>query len=60
MCIPHGTTLHKTVEVERGEGYDFENITLKLSSTCDVQSFSLASFSVHFVPAATRLHAYAA
>ena len=51
--IPHGTTVHKTVEVERGEGYDFENITLKLGSTCDIQSFSLASFSVHFVPAAT-------
>ena len=53
--IPHGTTVHKTVEVERGEGYDFENITLKLGSTCDIQSFSLASFSVHFVPAATAV-----
>ncbi|MGN0209412.1 MAG: LamG-like jellyroll fold domain-containing protein, partial [Paludibacteraceae bacterium] len=53
--ISHGTTVYKTVEVERGEGYDFENITLKLGSTCDIQSFSLASFSVHFVPAATAV-----
>ncbi|MGN0235470.1 MAG: LamG-like jellyroll fold domain-containing protein [Paludibacteraceae bacterium] len=55
LRIPHGTTLHKTIEVERGQGYDFENVTLKLRSTCDIMEYALASFSVHFVPAATAV-----
>ncbi|MGN1248091.1 MAG: hypothetical protein ACI4UO_05850, partial [Paludibacteraceae bacterium] len=53
LRIPHGTTIHKTIEVERGQGYDFEDITLQLRSTCDIMEYALASFSVHFVPAAT-------
>ena len=39
--------------MERGQGYDFEDITLLLRSTCDIMEYALAAFSVHFVPAAT-------
>ena len=53
ITLPHGTTIHKTIEVERGQGYDFEDITLLLRSTCDITAYALAAFSVHFVPAAT-------
>ena len=53
IAIPHGTTIHKTIEVERGQGYDFEDIMLRLRSTCDIMEYALAAFSVHFVPAAT-------
>ena len=55
IAIPHGTTIHKTIEVERGQGYDFEDITLRLRSTCDIEEYALAAFSVHFVPAATAV-----
>lgn len=56
IAIPHGVTVHKKLEVERGQGYDFENIRLRLRSTCDIDEYDEAAVSVHFVPAATALN----
>ncbi len=56
VFIPHGKTVVKTLEVERGQGYDFNDITLRLRSTCTTDSKHEASISVHFIPAATALN----
>ncbi len=45
-----GQTIDKTLEVYAGQGYDFENLTLMLASTCDILNFAKASFSVHYRP----------
>ena len=45
-----GQIIEKTIEVYAGDGYDFENITLNLTSSCDVNAFSKATFSVHYLP----------
>ena len=45
-----GQTIDKTLEVYAGQGYDFENLTLMLASTCDILNFAKASFSVHYQP----------
>ncbi len=54
--IPHGQTIVKTIEVERGQGYDFEDITLALRSTCDVAYLRSVNISVHFVPSASAVN----
>ncbi len=50
--IPKGEVITKTMEVYAGEGYDFEDITLILSSPCDEFDRSIAkcSFTVHYMP----------
>lgn len=50
--ISRGEVTIKTVQVYAGEGYDFENLTLTLTSTCDLNSYSKATFSVHYMPVA--------
>ncbi len=45
-----GQSIDKTLEVYAGQGYDFENLTLMLASTCDILNFAKASFSVHYQP----------
>ncbi len=56
VYIPHGKTIVKTLEVERGQGYDFENVKLRLRSPCTTSNKDEVSLSVHFVPAATALN----
>ena len=48
--IGTGEIVQKKVEVYAGEGYDYENITLMLASTCDVFAYSKATLSVHYMP----------
>lgn len=50
--IAPGTSVTKTFEVERGVGYDFENIKLRLSDE-SVSLTEYATFSVHFLPEST-------
>ena len=45
-----GQTIEKTIEVYAGQGYDYENLTLMLASTCDILNFVKAPFSVHYQP----------
>lgn len=42
-----GETMTKTLEVERGQGYDYDNVTLQLSDGTKTIT-DKASFSVHF------------
>ncbi len=56
VFIPHGKTIVKTLEVERGQGYDFNDIKLRLRSICTTDNKHEASISVHFIPAATALN----
>ena len=48
--------LNKVLEVYCGEGYDFEDLGLKLGSQCDVGVFSVVNFSAHFIPSAGNIH----
>lgn len=45
-----GASMNKTVEVLRGDGYDFENLMLELSCKDDPLNTSFATFSVHYLP----------
>ena len=56
IAIPHGKAVHKVLEVERGQGYDFENIRIRLRSSCNIEERDETAISVHFVPAATALN----
>ncbi len=56
VSLPHGTTLHKVLEVERGQGYDFEDVRLRLRSTCNIDEYDEVAISAHFVPAATAVN----
>ncbi len=48
--IYHGEVINKTMEVYAGEGYDFEDIEIRLSSTCDPFNKARCTFSVHYIP----------
>ncbi len=54
--LPHGTTVNKILEVSRGQGYDFEDVKIRLTSQCNILEYDEVSISVHFVPAATPLN----
>lgn len=56
IALPHGKTVHKVLEVERGQGYDFEDVRLRLRSTCNIDEYDEVAISVHFVPAATAVN----
>lgn len=56
ISLPHGKTVHKVLEVERGQGYDFEDVRLRLRSTCNIDEYDEVAISVHFVPAATAIN----
>ena len=51
-----GRIVHKTLKVERGNGFDFDNIRITLSSECDRRNYSEATFSVHFMPTSSPVH----
>jgi len=60
ILVPAGEIVQKTLEVTRGVGMDFDNITFRLESQCqfdptDFQDdiYSEVSFSVHFTPSAS-------
>ncbi len=53
--LPHGTTVNKVLEVSRGQGYDFEDVKIRLASQCNILEYDEVTISVHFVPAATPL-----
>ena len=52
LKLAPGKTMTKTIEVERGTGYDFDNLTLNFAQGTLVDK---ASFSVHFLPESTPL-----
>lgn len=52
FLISPGSTLTKTIEVERGVGYDFENIALKFSDE-SASLTDMAYLNVHFLPEST-------
>lgn len=52
---PGDAPVNKTIEVHRGEVYDYEDVKLKLLTSCKDQSVS-ATFSVHFMPSASPIH----
>ena len=51
-----GQILNKTMEVYAGEGYDFENLVVQLSSSCYSPSVSKATFSVHYMPVSSPVN----
>lgn len=51
--IQAGSSITKVIEVRRGNGYDFENVELKLVSDCDVKLTDAVTFSVHYTPVAS-------
>lgn len=48
-----GEVIHKTLQVKRGNGFDFDNIKLKLISDCDPRNAAEVTLSVHFMPASS-------
>ena len=50
VMLAPGQIVNKTMEVYAGEDYDYENISIKFSSTCDIYNYTLATFSVHYMP----------
>ena len=50
MRLRRGDVVFKRVEVYAGEGYDFENIMLTLTSNCSMTEFVRCTFSAHFMP----------
>lgn len=56
ISLPHGKTIRKILEVERGQGYDFEDVRLRLRSTCNIDEYDEVAISAHFVPAATAVN----
>ncbi len=52
--VPYGTTLQKTLTIERGPiNYDYNNIQLILKSSCDDDIFDTVSISARFLPTCT-------
>ncbi|MCF8428206.1 MAG: T9SS type A sorting domain-containing protein [Bacteroidia bacterium] len=52
--VPYGTTLQKTLTIERGPiNYDYNNIKLILKSSCDDDIFDTVSVSARFLPTCT-------
>ena len=56
VSLSPGQVLNKTMEVYAGDGYDFEDLELSLSSTCDGQISSKAKFSVHYMPVSCEVN----
>ncbi len=54
--IAHNEIITKTLQVYAGEGYDYENITLELSSPCDPYNKVACRFSVHYMPVASPVN----
>ena len=52
FVLTRGTIVTKRVEVYAGEGYDFENLTLALTSVCSMNELARCTFSAHFMPVA--------
>ncbi len=54
--VPYGTTLQKTLTIEKGPlYYDYNNIRLILKSPCDDDIFDTVSVSARFLPSCTPL-----
>lgn len=52
--VPYGTTLQKTLTLERGPiNYDYNNIQLIFKSSCDDDIFDTISISARFLPTCT-------
>ena len=52
MILRHNEIVLKRVEVYAGEGYDFENLTLSIMSSCSFSELAKCTFSVHYMPVA--------
>ena len=50
IILTGNQVITKTMEVYAGEGYDFENLVIELTSTCITTVKGMAQFSVHFMP----------
>lgn len=55
LLIYNGTSVHKKLEVRRGTVDDYEDITLRLSTSCQFANGMEAKISVHFQPTSTDL-----
>ncbi len=55
FSIAPGESLNKTLEVMRGDGYDFNNLKLQLACKNDDNNASTATFSVHFLPSSSPI-----
>lgn len=53
FTIAPGESINKTVEVLRGDGYDFDNIQLEFACKDDPRNSSVATFSVHYLPSSS-------
>lgn len=56
ISLSSGQIINKTMEVYAGEGYDFENLVVQLSSSCWSPSVSKATFSVHYMPVSSPVN----
>ncbi len=52
LYLTRANVITKRVEVYAGEGYDFENLTLALMSSCSLTELAKCTFSVHYMPVA--------
>ncbi len=53
FTIAPGESINKTIEVLRGDGYDFNNLQLQLACKDDPKNASLATFSIHYLPSSS-------
>lgn len=53
FSIAPGESINKTIEVLRGDGYDFDDIQLEFACVDDPSNTSFATFSVHYLPSSS-------
>lgn len=53
FTIAPGESMNKTIEVLRGDGYDFDDIQLEFACKDDPHNSSVATFSVHYLPSSS-------
>lgn len=56
FILQPGEVINKTIEVYRGQGYDFEDLKLQLRSECYSGTYAECSFSVHYMPSSSNVH----
>lgn len=49
-------SIQKTIQVYRGTGYDYEDISLSLMSDDDITTVGSAKFTVHYMPVSTPVN----
>ena len=54
--VPAGEVVNKVLEVRCGDGYDFNDLGIGISSTCDKRVNDTVNIAVHFIPSAGELN----